>query len=104
MAELLLRCGADVNLLFVTYSDTAETPLKVAVKTGRLDLVQSLLRAGARVNDFEPRYGDSALQIAAATSKPEFVRLPINAGADFDAPPYGRWGKTAVQAAAVGWR
>lgn len=105
MMELLLGHGGgadvNVNLHLIRYSYcNRSTPLKAAVKTGRLDLVQLLLRAEALVNDLEPRREISALQIAAATGKFELVRLLLEAEADVNAPPYDHCGETALQAAA----
>ncbi len=48
--ELLLRRGASPNAL----STSAETPLSVAVQTGTLESIQSLLKAGADVRLGDP--------------------------------------------------
>jgi ankyrin repeat protein len=102
MTELLLDLGADANFSFETYgSDDANTPLKAAVQTGRLDLVQLLLRAQAHVNDPDPRHGVSALCIASRTGSMQLVQLLLDAGADVNGlPRSGFLPETALQAAA----
>jgi ankyrin repeat protein len=101
MVVLFLDRGADVNLHFEPhYSHDADTHLKAAVATGRLDLVQRLLRAGAHVNDPEPGRAPSALQFAVGTGRIDLVQLLLAAGADVHAPPQHTFGRTALQAAA----
>ena len=100
--QLLLDRGADVNLHFVTYARDLDpkTPLEAAVQTGRLDLVQTLLLAGAHVNDPEPRERASALCVASQTGHLQLVQLLLDAGAQVNGPPRSAPPRIALQAAA----
>lgn len=101
MTQFLLDRGADVNLSLTTNtSSDPDTLLKVAVSTGRLDLLQLVLRAGSHVNDTEPGRTRSALQYACTTGKTDLVKFLLTAGADVHAPPPGPFGRTALQVAA----
>jgi len=100
MTKLLLERGADVGLQFLVPYGHANTPMKAAVETGRIDLVQLLLRVGAQVNDLEPRPEMSALQIAARSRNLGLIQLLLDAGADVNAPPNPYCAGTALEEAA----
>jgi ankyrin repeat protein len=92
ITELLLDRGADVNLRFSTTvydPPIADTPLKAAIKTCDLDLVQLLLQARAHVNDPDSRYELSPLNVAARTGVLKIVQLVLNAGAEVNEPRRG---------------
>jgi len=67
MADMLVKAHADPNLGNVD----GETPLMLAARMGALPIVQSLLQAGARVNDREQSRGQTALMWAVAGSPPQ---------------------------------
>ncbi len=78
-AEELLRCGADPNAV-------ATNSMKVAVinsaaASGRADLVNMVLRAGANPNARQ-MMGYTALHAAAAHDSVEMVQALLDAGAD----------------------
>jgi ankyrin repeat protein len=101
ITQLLLSRGSDVNLHFVTaFPSDLKTPLEAAVQTGRLDLVQLIIRAGAYVNDSEPSKRASALCIASKVGHLQLVQLLLDAGADVNGPPRSDPPETALQAAA----
>jgi ankyrin repeat protein len=65
-----------------SYMVDDDTPLDVAIRIGRMDVVRLLLQAGADVNDSWPNHGSSALCSAASQGNLELVQLLLNAGAD----------------------
>ena len=90
------RCGdfADTE----SYALIMMTPLQAAVSGSHSDLVQTLLDAGARVN--EKGYGDSPLQMAAASGEAKILGTLVEHGADLNAPAAYEGGMTPLQAAA----
>ena len=101
MVQLLLYRGADVNSHFVKHSSMSpETPLETAVETGRLDLVQLLLQAGAHINGLETGHGCAVLMFAAQTGRLDLVQFLLDAGAEVDGSPDHDRPRTALQAAA----
>ena len=101
MVQLLLYRGADVNSHFVKHSFMSpETPLETAVETGRLDLVQLLLQAGAHINGLETGHGCAVLMFAAQTGRLDLVQFLLDAGAEVDGSPDHDRPRTALQAAA----
>jgi ankyrin repeat protein len=121
MVELLLRAGADPSVGGTIHC--GRTVLQEAVETGDVELVKSLLRAGADVNAAaassqrtdNSSAGTTALQFWALSEfpgDPELLERLLDAGADINAPPYWNpeaydeehphdsYGVTALQAAA----
>jgi uncharacterized protein len=110
-AELLLRAGADPNivndygtsplseaclnsnaamvrLLLRNRADanlpiaTGETPLMTCARTGNAEAVRELLEFGAAVQGKEPAQNQTALMWAAAEKHPDVVKVLIDAHAD----------------------
>ncbi|KAL3451412.1 ankyrin repeat-containing domain protein [Aspergillus insuetus] len=84
-----------------------DSPLQLAARLCRVEVVQTLLRHGANVNDpaaqtkthwFLPR---TALQAATETGNRELIDLLLEAGADVNDPPSPDGGATALQLAAI---
>jgi ankyrin repeat protein len=108
LVQKLLNAGANVNQMGGTYGNalTAASscrkwePYGSWGRSGRdrvLNIVQTLLDAGAEVNQkLSGQYGN-ALQAAAETGKAEVVQILLDVGADINAYG-GRWG-SALQAA-----
>ncbi|XP_052272329.1 poly [ADP-ribose] polymerase tankyrase-like isoform X2 [Dreissena polymorpha] len=88
--DVLIACGANVN---VTYGNTVaglSTPLHKAVEIGDVSIVESLIKAGADVNAVNTKTGLQPLQVAVHYRGSdghviEVVRLLIDAGADVNA-------------------
>ncbi|KAL2794598.1 ankyrin repeat-containing domain protein [Aspergillus keveii] len=84
-----------------------DSPLQLAARLGRVDVVETLLRHGANVNDpaaqtkthwFLPR---TVLQAATETGNQDLIDLLLEAGADVNGPPSPDGGATALQLAAI---
>jgi len=78
--------------------------LTAAVQTGNVSLVQTLVEAGAMINENPgngPMHAYTTLQSAAEQGNLEIVRYLIEAGADIHAQPAFHRGRTALQAAAT---
>ena len=90
--ELLIAYGADIN----SSRGQKETPLKVAAKLGRTDLVLRYLNLGAELDDYEQHLG-SAFNIAVRNGHLEIVKILYAHGAktDLDCYLYGRPIETA---------
>jgi hypothetical protein len=65
-AEALLRHGADANA--ATQIDAYETPLMLAARQGKLDMIRLLLRHGANPQ-YKNRLGQTAASVAAKRSR-----------------------------------
>ena len=72
--------------------------LQVAAITGDLELVHTLLAAGADINTVDYN-GKTALQAAASRGYLEIVERLLAANADVNAPPDKYYGQTALQTA-----
>ncbi|KAL4876799.1 ankyrin repeat-containing domain protein [Aspergillus karnatakaensis] len=84
-----------------------DSPLQLAARLGRVEIVRTLLAYGANVNDPPaatkthwslPR---TALQAATETGSQELIDLLLEAGADVNGPPAPDGGATALQLAAI---
>jgi len=116
--QCLVDAGADVNALPYwnpdQYDDENEeepdtrygiTALQGAIRSGKIEVVQMLLEAGADINApaaAGPYGGKTALQEAVTKEHIELVQLLLTAGADVNAPATKNrsTGRTALQAAA----
>jgi len=78
MVRLLLRRGANPN---IGNKDNL-TPLQSAAHHGNIAIVRMLLKAGAKVNSADLRYGYTALASATQNGHIEVVRELLIAGAD----------------------
>lgn len=88
LVPLLLERGAYVNVTTPTHlsNKTAATPpLSLAVNSNNAQLAQTLLKAGALVNQWSFNCG-TALQIAMASDNMEMVRILLKEHADVNAP------------------
>ncbi|KAF4449296.1 ankyrin, partial [Fusarium albosuccineum] len=84
IAEMLVAAGADVNAEADDFGDPT-TILGLAAKSGRVDLVQGLLSAGARPNN-TTSFATTALQAATSWKDVDVANALIAAGADVNAP------------------
>jgi ankyrin repeat protein len=76
--EALVKGGADVNL----GSKSGFTPLMFAAQKGDAQISRILIKAGAKVNEAQPRSGLTALMVASAMVHPEAVNALLEAEAD----------------------
>lgn len=74
------------------------TALQAAAHQNDVEPVRFLLRAGATIDTHDT--GDTALQIAAKCGNIPMVQILRSHGADINAPAYGFYGRTVLQAAA----
>ncbi|HEY2708220.1 MAG TPA: ankyrin repeat domain-containing protein [Caulobacteraceae bacterium] len=88
--------GADVQ----AWNSDNNTPLMVAVKAGSVNVVKTLIKAGARVND-RGEYGDTPLIMAAEDENPTVISLLLASGADISAKQTGSTRSTALLEAAM---
>ncbi|KAJ9306051.1 hypothetical protein DTO217A2_4523 [Paecilomyces variotii] len=107
--RLLLQFGAHVN---PAQGPATLTPLQLAVKAGKPDLVQLLLDSKANPRFFTINSQGWALLYRIALSYRENVKIvelliaagadiPLRKGANVNTPPSGMEGKTALQTAAA---
>ncbi len=73
MISLLIRCGANVNMVDRGF----QTPLHVAAKIGRVNNVEELLHAGAKP-DLKDNSGQSPLHLAAAKDTTGAISLVMS--------------------------
>ena len=81
VADFLLRAITPNKKLLEAVNDEKETPLLVAVTSGRLDMVGTLISAGADV-EANNREGNTSLCWAAISGHLETCKALLNAGAD----------------------
>ena len=99
VVNLLLHAGAQVNLT----SEDKKTALQAAVSSQNLDLIQTLMNAGADINSPPgPKHGRTALQKAAEHGDVNIVKFFLSHDADVNAPAADSYGITALQGAAAG--
>ena len=79
--DQLMKAGADPNDK-INYVNADETPLMHAARAGRVEAVQMMILAGAKVNARESWNGQSALHWAAAEGHGAVVEALIEGGAD----------------------
>ncbi|KAK1242838.1 hypothetical protein MKX08_005650 [Trichoderma sp. CBMAI-0020] len=88
IVELLLRKGADMNVIFFTrYGPTGYKPLHVAAKYGQGKIVKLLLDNGVDIDTQaeEPKQHYAPLHVAAKRGQMEIVKLLLDRGANVDA-------------------
>ena len=92
-AELLLQNGANVNDVEVGErrkgNSTRFTPLMAAAKTGKLDLVDLLLKKGANIN-YQNEFKQTALSEAVLTERYNIALYLLKHGADYKKPIFYR--------------
>jgi uncharacterized protein len=93
LALTLQSPSTDVNKREVDGS----TPLQWAVYEGKVDEVQRLLKAGAKVS-LANNYGVTAMELAAEVGNAQILKLLLDAGANVDSP--NPEGQTALMAVA----
>ncbi len=76
--EALVKGGADVN----AGSKSGFTPLMFAAQKGDADISRILIKAGAKVNEAQPRSGLTALMVASAMVHSKAVDALLEAEAD----------------------
>ncbi|KAI0531861.1 ankyrin repeat-containing domain protein [Xylaria digitata] len=96
----LLNAGADVNQWNQDIK-FARSPLQSAIEQVNPEIIDRLLRAGADVNaPPAPRYGATALQLAAMKGHVGLAQHMLELGANIDAPGAKVFGRTALEGAA----
>jgi ankyrin repeat protein len=88
IVDLLLRKGADVNVVFSTnYGSTGYKPLHVAAQYGQEKIVKLLLDKGVDIDTQaeEPKSHYAPLHVAAKYGQMEIIKLLLDRGAKVDA-------------------
>lgn len=80
--DVLLSCGADVELPVKTSPRTELRPIHLAAQFGSAKILQRLIKAGCNL-DSRTALGESALMICTRYKHKECVRILGSAGADF---------------------
>ncbi|KAK6850208.1 hypothetical protein PG995_014041 [Apiospora arundinis] len=100
----LLEMGADLNAHFPVFGSDDSPPrnaLQLACEYGNMEIVETIMEAGADVNFPAARdSGATALQLAAIRGHVHIARRLIDHGADCNAPPAAKNGRTALEGAA----
>jgi hypothetical protein len=86
VVQLLLEAGANPN----TADNHGQTPLFLALKLGKLDLVRTLIEGGGDVN-LQSRSGFSLLHDAVKRGDVALTRLILTLGPDLDARTVDGW-------------
>lgn len=86
-AKLLLEYGANVNdvQIDIDKEGKTRTPLMLASKTGKTDLVELLIKKGADLN-YQNKSKQSALSESIMVNEYEIVFLLLKNGADYNLP------------------
>lgn len=79
MVSFLLECGADINAPIHPFGHTA---LYLAVQQSRYDVVQYLIKRGARMDVTDSLMGTGLLHIAAAKNDMRLTGILVAAGMD----------------------
>lgn len=87
LAKLLVAAGADVNAR-IKHRGYSATPLHSTAEYGRLEILELLLKAGAKV-DTPDQYEQSPLHAVASSRSVDGVKLLLAAGADVNARDQG---------------
>lgn len=89
--ELLIKKGANVNDVQVDIEKEGKikTPLMMAVKTGKLNLVDLLVKSGADIN-YQNEYGQSALSESIMVNRYNIAYFLLQNGADYKQPIFYR--------------
>ncbi|KAF3431079.1 hypothetical protein FNV43_RR25809 [Rhamnella rubrinervis] len=80
--DVLLNCGADVEVPVKTTSKTELRPIHLAARFGSAKVLQSLINGGCNVNS-QTGFGETALMICARYKHDECLTILASAGADF---------------------
>jgi hypothetical protein len=90
-AEILLQNGANVNdvQIDIEAPDKAKTALMTAAKTGKLDLVELLVKNGADIN-FQNDYKQSALSESIMVDRYKVTLYLLQNSADYKQPVFYR--------------
>lgn len=80
--EVLLNCGADLELPVKTASETGLRPIHLAAELGLAKILQCLIDGGCNLNT-QTSSGESALMICTRCKHDECLRVLASAGADF---------------------
>lgn len=103
IVKRLLQAGSDPNgIARSERQGFNKTPLMLAVKAGRADIVELLVANGADVNHYTSFHTKrSPLQYAAEIGRIDMVRQLLGHGADANGAAHARGGGTALQFAAT---
>lgn len=97
--DVLLNCGADVEVPIETSSKTELRPIHLASRLGLGKILQLLVNAGCNV-DSRTGYGETALMICDRYKHEECLRILASAGADFGlVNPAGQCARSIAEAA-----
>ncbi len=90
-AEILLQYGANVNDVQTDKKEPnkVKTPLIQASKTGKLDLVELLVKNGANIN-YQNEYGQSALSESVIIDRYKISFFLLQNGSDYKQPIFFR--------------
>ncbi len=78
MAELLVKAGADVNLI----ATNKNSPLLTALGTQKVDVAKAFIAAGADVNYMNPDKKKDAISFAAELGDLELLKMLVEKGAN----------------------
>ncbi len=82
VVELLLSMGANLHLNAFDMSGEGGTPLIQTARNGHDEVLISLLRSDAEIDDVELMFNHSALMVAALNGHKKTVAILLNSGAD----------------------
>ena len=88
MTLLLLENGAKADLPFVRLKDERETALNIAVKNGNYNIVNELIKRGAKLNVISEY--ETPLRKAIDEGYTDIAILLVNSGANYNIVDYGK--------------